>query len=128
MHPNSPSSSGSAHPTSVRRRGHAAFVPLLALAGCFFLSACGGSSSDPSTAAAVHTPVHHLSRRERAELVEMVKCARHHGIHLPEPNSEGQVLISRSYLADARRKATIYRCLDAAARETKRKERASVKR
>lgn len=127
MFPNSPNSSGSVYPKRVRPRVHAAFVPPLVLAGCLALSACGSSSSDPSTAASVRRPVHHLSHRERAELVELVGCARHHGIALPEPNAEGKVSTKGLNLKSPRHKAALDACFHKVVTKASREE-AAIKR
>jgi len=124
MYPNSPNSFGSVYPKRVRRRVHAALVSLLVLAGCSFLSACGSSSDPSSTAASVRRPVHHLSRRERVELVELVGCARRHGIDLPEPNSEGKVSTKGVDLKSPQHKAELNACFHKVVGKASREEAA----
>jgi hypothetical protein len=95
-------------------------VVLLMIALASGLGACG-SSTDPKAPPTVRHPSH-LTRNQRAELVELVRCSRRHGVPLPKPNSEGQVIISRAYLKSPQRKAIITNCIHEAAREAKRKE------
>jgi pyruvate/2-oxoglutarate dehydrogenase complex dihydrolipoamide acyltransferase (E2) component len=71
------------------------------------LTACGSSQS-PAAAAAARS--NKLYQQQRAEALELVSCARQHGIHLPEPDARNNVSTRGVNLKGHRRKATINTC------------------
>ncbi len=100
-------------PTSqdTERRPHGGRYPALAsllfALACTGLAACG-STSNPVTQASAREAK--LARQEHSELVELVDCARRHGIHLPPPTAANKVITRGVNLKSRRRKAALSAC------------------
>jgi hypothetical protein len=72
-----------------RTRAGAAALALIACA-CLALSACSESSS-PSATAAPSRQETAAYRQQRAQLLELISCARRRGIRLPPPTSANKI-------------------------------------
>jgi hypothetical protein len=80
---------------------------LLLTFACLGLTACGSSQSPVSVAAARSNK---LYRQERDEALDLVNCARGHGIPLPAPNSKNAISTVGINLNGHRRKAALSFC------------------
>jgi hypothetical protein len=73
-----------------------------------------GESSKPPAAAApaqAQTQATEVSASERRQLVEVVSCARRHGIDLPEPNAQNKISTRGVDVKGRRREATLSACV-----------------
>ena len=71
----------------MRRSRRTAAVALSALATAGALAACGGSSSTHTSGAGQGTG----QQQRVAALTQFARCARAHGIPVPDPNSQGDI-------------------------------------
>jgi hypothetical protein len=88
---------------------------------CLGLTACGGSSGQPPAAAAAAQNVQ-AYKQQRTELLELVSCARRHGIDLPEPTPQNKVNLRGVNLKSPRRKAELTACYKEVVKKTERAE------
>lgn len=90
---------------------------ILALASCG-LTACG-SSSGPAGQARALSPQEAAKRR--AGIVELLSCARRHGIHLPPPTEAG---VNVSGVKGRRNEEAMSACYQKVLKKSQREERA----
>lgn len=108
MQPSGPTSH-KAHPFFVASGARATGALLLILLTGLGLAACG-SSGQPSAEAAATRQNAKIYKQQRAEALELVSCARQHGINLPEPDAKNSVSTRGVNLKGRRRKAAINTC------------------
>lgn len=92
----------------VTRAAHAAIVLPLVVFSCLTSTACGGSSATSATAASAREV--RAYNQQRAELLELVSCARRHGINLSGPTAQLKVSTRGVDLRSPRRKAALNDC------------------
>ena len=93
------------HPTTDAYR--VSVVLLLVALACFALNACA-STPDPAKQASAQEA--RLVAQEHAEALELVSCARTHGIDLPEPTASNKVSTQGVNLKSQRRKVALSAC------------------
>ena len=129
-----PPRSPAPYPDSRLRRASREARPTLALFAlafaCLGLTACSGSSGGPPQARGPSPQEVETYKRQRAELVELVSCARRHGINLPPPTANNKISTRGVNLKSPRRKAAINACYQkvvqkASAEERERAEQSS---
>jgi hypothetical protein len=103
----------------VENRGRAAATLLLLAPACLGLLACGSSSSaespsgEPSSVRVASANAHPSAaarRHELAKVRDLLRCARRHGLDIPEPSASGHVDTRRVDLKSARSRATLASC------------------
>lgn len=88
-----------------------AVITLLAVsAASIALTACAGSSDSSAAARAATAHAEQVFNHERAQLIELVHCARQRGVHLPEPNAQNKVSTRGVDMKNPRVKATVNHC------------------
>jgi hypothetical protein len=90
---------------------------LIALASCG-LTACGTSSNQASQARSLSPQE---AAKRRAGIVELVNCARRHGIHLPPPTEAG---VNVSGVKGRRHEEAMSACYQKVLKKSRREERA----
>jgi hypothetical protein len=109
-----------ATPVRVRVR-RATTSLLLVLLACTVLSACASTVNPVKQASAREV---RLAGQEHAELLELVSCARAHGIDLPEPTASNKISTRGVNLKGRRRKAALNACYQHAVSKAKKEHEA----
>jgi hypothetical protein len=103
-----------------QHRTTAIVLLIVALASCS-LTACS-SSSDPATQARPLSPQQvAIQKRRDAGILEIVSCARRHGIRLPPPTAAG---VNVSGVKGRSREAAVSTCYQQALKKAARQEQA----
>jgi hypothetical protein len=93
---------------------------ILALASCS-LTACSSSSNSASQARSASPQEIAIQKRRDAGILELVSCARRHGIHLPPPTAAG---VNVSGVKGRRREEAVSACYHKVLKKSEREAQA----
>jgi hypothetical protein len=115
-------------PTRHAARSARTVVALLLVSlACAVLTACGGSA-DPSPTRSPSPQAVEAYKKQRVELLELVSCARRHGVPLPAPTANNKISTRGVNLKSHRRKAAINACYQKVVKKASSEEQEQAER